>query len=304
MSENQAQATPVENNENQETSQEEVSKETASAKQEAAAAQAKYLKSLKLKLDNKEIEETLPFEVPDSPEVREYLTRELQMAKMGQKRSQEYSNLQKEVAQFINLLKTNPKEALRHPGIGVDVKALAAQILEEEIENSKKSPEQLEKERLESELKAIKEEREREKKEFEERELQNRIDVEFQKYDDMIDKALEKDAELPKSPYVVKKIAEYMMLGIQNNMDVSAEDVLPLVKQEIQQDIKDMFGAMPDEVVEAFLGKERLNNIRKKKVAAAKTAPKPISKLTQDVGNAKKGEEKAKPMTYRDFFKI
>ena len=296
------------NTENQEQSQEntEAAPVVAETIQQAAKKeQAKYLKSLKLKVDKGEIEEALPFEIPDTEEAREYMTKHLQLSKMGNKRAQEFSTLQKEVAEFINILKTNPKEALRNPNIGIDVKKLAADILEEEIENSKKSPEQVEKEKLELELKAIKEEREREKKDFETRELERLTDLEFQRYDDMISKAIEKTKDLPKSPYVVKKVAEYMMLGLQNNIDVTPDDVMKLVKDEIQNDIKEMFGAMPDEVVEQFLGKDRMSSMRKKNLAKAKSNPSTPSKVVDSGNTAKPTSKKAdKKQTYKEFFKL
>lgn len=301
--------TPVDtsnNTESQEESQEnvEVAPVAVSAQAEAKKEQAKFLKSLKLKVDKGEIEETLPFEIPDTDEAREYMTKHLQLSKMGNKRAQEFSTLQKEVAEFINILKTDPKAALRNPNIGIDVKKLAAEILEEEIENSRKSPEQIEHEKLQNELKSIKEEREREKQESHARELERLTDLEFQRYDDSISKAIEKTKDLPKSPYVVKKVAEYMMLGLENGIDVSPDDVMKLVKEEIHNDIRQMFGAMPDEVVEQFLGKDKISSMRKSNLAKAKnktTAPK-----VQDSGNNAKPTTKKpeKKMTYKDFFKL
>lgn len=296
------------NTENQEQSQENVQAAPVvaeSAQQAAKKEQAKFLKSLKLKVDKGEIEETLPFEIPDTDEAREYMTKHLQLSKMGNKRAQEFSTLQKEVAEFINILKTDPKAALRNPNIGIDVKKLAAEILEEEIENSRKSPEQIEREKLELELKSIKEEREREKQEQHARELERLTDLEFQRYDDSISKAIEKTKDLPKSPYVVKKVAEYMMLGLENGIDVSPDDVMKLVKEEIHNDIRQMFGAMPDEVVEQFLGKDKVNSMRKSNLAKVKSKTTTPTKI-QDSGNTAKPTAKKpeKKMTYKDFFKL
>lgn len=294
------------NTESQEESQEnvEVAPVAESVQQVAKKEQAKYLKSLKLKVDKGEVEETLPFEIPDTDEAREYMTRHLQLSKMGNKRAQEFSTLQKEVAEFINILKTDPKAALRNPNIGIDVKKLAAEILEEEIENSRKSPEQIEHEKLQNELKSIKEEREREKQEFQTRELERLTDLEFQRYDETISKAIESTPDLPKSPYVVKKVAEYLMLGLENNIDVNPADVMKLVREEIQNDIKQMFSAMPDEVVEQFLGKDKVASMRKSNLAKAKNKPTPTK--VQDSGNTGKPTSKKseKKMTYKDFFKL
>jgi len=66
-----------------------------------AAEQAKRLNALRLKIDGHELEEELPFEIPDDPKAVEYMTRQLQMAKMGSKRAQEYAQLEKEIRNLI-----------------------------------------------------------------------------------------------------------------------------------------------------------------------------------------------------------
>ena len=103
----------------------------------------KMLKSLKIKVDGREMEEKLPFEIPDDEETVEWMKRNLQMSKMGAKRAQEYSSLEKEVRTFIDELRKNPRKILADPNIGIDVKKLAAEVIEEEIANSQKSPDQL-----------------------------------------------------------------------------------------------------------------------------------------------------------------
>lgn len=273
---------------------------------EAKVAEQKYLKSLRLKVDGQEFDEDLPFELPDVPEAKEWMTRQLQLGKMGQKRAQDYSTLEKEVGKFLDLLKTNPKKALQNPNIGVDMKKLVAEFLDEEISNSQKSPEQLEREKLQEELQALKEERKNEKEASDKREVERLTDLEFQKYDTLIDKALDTHKDLPKSPYVVKKIAEYTLLALQNNIDVPIESIVPLVKEDIQSEIKDMFSAMPDEVIEAFLGKDRMSKMRKQSINKGKAATPPTTRSIKDVGQTTKKEaaKEGKPMTYKEFFKL
>ena len=111
--------------------------EEASA--EEIQEEIKRLKKLKIKYNGKEYEEELPFEIDDNPEVVEYMKKQLQMAKMSQSKAQELSNMQKEVEAFINELRKNPRKILSNPDIGVDVKELVNEILQEEIENSQKS---------------------------------------------------------------------------------------------------------------------------------------------------------------------
>lgn len=240
------------------------------------------------------------------PEDTDFLAKQFQMAKLGQSKAQEYANLEKEVQQFVAELRKNPRKVLSDPNLGLDMKQIAAQILEEEIENSKKTPEQLDREKLESELKSLKDEQQKREKEWKDKEFQRVQEQEFIKYDTMITQSLEK-SDLPKSPYIVKKMADYMLLGLQNNLDLNADDVLPLVRQEMQTDLKEMFQVMPDEVIEALVGKDVITRIRKKSVAKAKAAqpPTPISKSIKDSGQSKPKEAKAeKKQTFKEFFKV
>lgn len=287
-----------------EGSSEESGSEAASG--ESAAAKAARIRKLKLKVDGQELEEELPFEIDDNPEAVEYMTRQLQLSKAAQKRMAESSQLQKEVKYFLEELRKNPRKVLSDPTIGIDVKQLAAQIIEEEIENAQKSPEQLERERLENELKSLQEEREREREETRQREFSRLQELEFERYDTLISNALD-GSDLPKSPYVVKKIADYMLLGLNEGIDVSPEDVLPLVRDEVQSDLREMFAVMPDEVIEKIVGKDVFNRVRKKNVAKAKAAPAPIKSAIKDTGVVSKAGDAGKPMqkkSFRDFFGV
>ena len=268
----------------------------------AAAKEAARLRSLRLKVDGREIEEDLPFEIPDDPEAVEYMKRHLQMSRMGTKRAQEYAQLEKEIRQLITEGTKNPRKLLQE--LNIDERELARQIIEQEIENAQKSPEQLEKERIEAELKSLKEEREREKQEFEQKEFERLQEQAYERYDQQMTAALE-SSNLPKEPYVVKKIADYMLVALQEGYDVSAEDVIPLVKQELEKDIQTLINAMPDEALEQFLGKQRLANFRKKNLAKAKEAVAVSSaKAVKDTGGKTAVKEPEKKMSFKDFFGV
>lgn len=269
-----------------------------------AKAEAKRINKLRLKVDGRELEEELPFEFDENPEAVEYLTKQLQMSKVAQKRMAEHAQFQKEVNGLVDKLRKNPRAVLSDPSIGIDLKQLAAEIIEEEIANSQKSPEQLEREKLERELSALKEEREREKQDFQRKEFERLQEVEFERYDSLMTKALE-TSDLPKSPYVVKKMAEYMLLGLNEGIELTPEDVIPLVRDEIQSDISDMFAAMPEDVVEKLIGKDTLGRIRKKNLSKAKSAPPvPVKSAVKDSGTKtqKAPESAGKSKNFKDFF--
>lgn len=266
------------------------------AKKEAA----KILKKLMLKVDGEEFEEEY------DPNDEEYMTRQFQLAKVAQKRMQDFSSLQKEVIEFVQQLKKNPRKALSDPHIGLDVKQLAAQIIEEEIAESKKSPEQIEKEKLQAELQAMKDEREREKQDAQKSEYERLVKQTEESYDMQIDAALQK-TDLPKEDYVVKKIADYLYVGLKAGKDVTVDDVLPLVREEIINDLKHLINVLPDDELDKFVGKDLLDRMRKKNIAKAKNTKTAVgANKAADVAkkagsDAKKGTPKK---TFKEYFGV
>jgi len=283
----------VENEESQENQEVAASSESKSTEQKKIE---KKLKKLKLKVDGEEYDEEF------DPNDDEYLTRQLQLAKVSQKRMGEYASLEKELIDFMQELKSNPRKALSKDFIGLDLKKLATEIIDEEIERSQKSPEQLEKEKLEDELRSIKEEREREKQEAQASELERRREQEAERYDILMEKALTQ-SDLPKTPYTVKKLAELMLIGLENGIDLTPNELIPLVKEEMQSDLKQMFSAMPEDVIEQIVGKDVFNRVRKKNLAKAKNAPQAVSKSVKEVSKeAQDKKQEAAKKSFKEFF--
>ncbi len=269
---------------------------------EQLQAQKKRIKQIKGKFNGKEFVEDLPFEVDE--EHAQWLVNQRQKAMLADHKAREYAQLENEVGAFIQELRKNPKKALQNPAIGLDIKELAASILQEEIERSQKSPEQLRAEEAEAKLQELMAEREREKQESEARELERLTEREYERYDNLMSSALE-SSDLPKSPYVVKKMTEYMIMAVENNIDVDPRDVIPLIRDEIHSDIQQMFGSMPAELIEQVIGKDTLGKLKSHRRAAANKPPVPVKAAVKDV--ASKTEEKKEPkkqQTMRDFFGV
>ncbi len=277
------------------------------ASPQAKVQAAKQLKALKIKVDGQEYEESLPFEIPDTAEARDYMTRNLQMSKVANKRMGEKAQLENEVRSFLEQLKSNPKKLLTDPTYGVDLKKLAAQMIEEEIANAAKSPEQLAKEALENELSELKQQRKKEKEENDTREFERIQQMEYDRYDNLMTQTLEK-SDLPKSPYVIKKMADYMLMGLKEGLDITPEDVLPLVREEILEDIRQMSQAMPLETIEKLFGGDILTKIRKKNVSRAKAQPQTAQARLPDVGATKSSPkekvDESKKKTIKQMFGV
>lgn len=270
----------------------------------------KMLRKLQIKFNGKEMEEELPFEIPDTDEAKAYMSNHLQLSKLSQSKARAQAALEKEVSMLVEQLRKNPKEVLRDPTIAVDLKKLAAEIIEEEMENSKKSPEQLKLEKAESELKRIKDEREKEKSEYRERELTKLKQQQFEQYDVQVTQALEK-AQLPKTARTIKLMADYMIEGVKNNIKITPFEAVNLVKEEFMDELKEMFAHTPEEAIEALIGKDVIKRIRKKDLAKIKSANVPnvpLSKGVRDIGklvNDKADkDESEKKISFKDFFKV
>jgi len=254
----------------------------------------KRLKKYQLKIDGKE--ESFELDLDNDEEVKKHL----QMSRASSKRMQESTELRKATEKFIETLRSNPRKILSDPNIGVDIKKLAQEIIEEEISNSQKSPQELEKERLQKELQELKEkyqteEEDRKKDEFER--LQTQAE---QKLDGDITQALD-SSNLPKTPYTVKKMAEIMMLALQNDIDLSPQDVVPLLRKQMHQDIKEMFSASSDELFEEMF-KDNISRVRKKRTKAAVDTASSV-KATGDQPKVDKNQD-GKKMSIKDFLGI
>lgn len=285
------------------SAQEGVTPEQAAVTHAEAKAEAKRIRELKLKVHGQEITEELPFEIEEDPEVVEYLTKQLQLSKAAQRAMQEKSTFEKQVGQFFQDMKSNTKAKLIE--LGIDPKEFAAQVIEEEIKKAQMSPEQLKQMELEQELNKLREEAKAKEEEFNQRELERVRAIEFEKIDTQMTQAIDR-SDLPRKPYVVRKMAEYMLIGANNGIDLTPEDVLPLVRQDLLGDLQEVLGSLPEDKAEEFIGKEVLNRFRKKNLAKAKqpTTPASVKSGIKDVGgNNKTGPEKSgDKVDYRKFF--
>lgn len=232
-------------------------------------------------------------------EINKYLSKAL----AADQKFEEAAQLRKNVENLINELRSNPRAVLTHPDLGIDIKKFATDILNEEIEDMQKTPEQKELEKLRKELEGKnkrEQELEEEKRTAEMARLQEQA---FKQFDDEITEALSKST-LPKSPYVVKRVADLLIeasnLGF---TDARVQDIMPIVEQQISAEIQKMFETMPEEMMEQLIGKQNLSRMRKSRLAKMKKSPETSNQIKET--GAKKGgdkKEEAKPIKFKDFF--
>lgn len=248
-------------------------------------------KEVELDLDNEE-------------ELRKYLSKSLAFEESTQK----YSQLEKEVTELFSALKGNPRQVLRE--LGISERELAESIVTDLMEESKKSPEQVELEKARKELEGLKKEKETAEKRRQEEEFSRQLEREQRDIEDSMIKAIEKHSLKP-SPAMIKRTAEYLEIALRNNIDVSPEDVMPLVIQDLRGDIKQFVTDHSDEVLEEFVSRDRLNAYRKRAMAKAKeiaaAAQSPSSARATGQSEVKKSQpaekKEDKKITVRDWLK-
>jgi hypothetical protein len=253
------------------------------------------IKTFTLKVNGKEVVKKIDLNDEES------IKRELQMAHAGRGAMQRAKELEKAYEEALEELKSDPFSVLKQ--LGTDVDELTKGYLQKQIEEMKKSPEELAQEKYERELAEAREQERKYKEELDRIRYEQVMAEENAKLEDEISGALDAYEQLPDNPMVRQKIAETMMWAMENGYDdVSAKDVLPTVEKELIKQQEQFFSSMPTQFIEKFLGKSNIEKMRENRLAKAKAAPKK-PKVTETSDKPLKEKEERKKVRAKDFFK-
>jgi len=280
-----------------EAAQESLEDATSRKQKEAAEKKLeKVKKKYNLKVDGKEIE---------WEGTEEDVQRELQLSQKARKDIQRAKEYEKEVSRLVDLLKNDPAAVLSDPAIGIDVKKFAQDVINQQIEDDMKSPEQIEKEKLEAELESYR----AEVKANEERRKQEEYARAVEKTEaDIQEKfivALD-ESSLPNSPYLVKRMADVMMTALDSDKKITPKQALNIVQREMKKDLSEMFGASKEDVLEQLLGSDTVKRFNKYQLSKYKKSQSvPSTKSIKDVGAApvktKEGNKPEEKQTINDW---
>lgn len=254
-------------------------KEQKDAKAQVELALRKY----KLKVDGVEEE----VELNDQE-----IAKELQLARKARKEIQDSSELKKEISKFLQDLKNDPLKILKDPALGLDVDRLTEEYLAKKLEDQMKDPVQLEKERLEAELEELRNEQKRTLEEREKQEYELLVQKHEQDLEEKTQEALETSG-LPKSPYVLKRMADVMMSALQNQKDITPKQALNIVKKEMNRDLKEMFSVSSEDLLEELLGGDNLKRLNKRQLSKLKEIRSASS--VKDTGHIPEQIERTRP---------
>lgn len=298
----------AEDNSSEEISEESIQAETTEELQaevedaiEAGATEQEVknmIKEFELKVGGKTYKKKLDLSNEDE------LQRELQMAMAGRQAMQQKAELEKVYEQEIKRLQNNPWEVLSE--LGFDPLELSESKLREYVEEQQKSPEQVERERIERELIAARKEAEELKRRQEEMEFAKLQEQAAAELESEIQEALDAHTTLPKSPKTVMRIADALLWANDNGFpDAMVTDVLPMVEDDIKREMQDFFNLLPEDMFEAYINQQNLDRYRKSRLPK-KSAPNNIKNIKPTADSVRKEEEKEEKrekMSAKDFFR-
>lgn len=261
----------------------------------------KLTKKIKLKLDNQEFDEELPFEVDENNKDQvEYLKRHLQMSKVASKRMNEAAMTRKQAEQFIQALQNDPMRVLSNPQLMGEEKfqKIAEEFLARKIQEQMLSPEERRQREMEERLRKY-EEQDKQTREKAEQEQVQQLQAHYQEqYTKTITEALE-TSNLPKNAFTVKRMAQLLQQNIKHGLELEPKHLAQLVKEDYQKEIASLIGSSnPDQIISMF-GEEVTNKLRKHDLDNLKKKLTPNANRSQPI--AQTSEEPQKPRSWREF---
>jgi len=197
--------------------------------------------------------------------------------------ARQQEKLVKEIAEMIQ---TNPFELLKRAGY--DPRQLAEEYLTQAIEEDMLPENEKELRRVRQE----KEELERQYKEELTRREQEQMNIAIQQAQQEISNsiidALE-SSSLPKSPEVVKRIANYMLIAEQKGINVNPKQVIPLVEEDFRNLNAQILKSLDPTKRISYIGEDLLKQIRQDDLARLKTSQ---SQSSQSVPKSKQPTNK------------
>lgn len=263
----------------------------------------KMTKRLKLKIDNQEFDEELPFEIDENNKAQmDYLIRHLQMSKVSNKRMSEASNTRKQAENFIQALQTDPMKILSNPKLMGEEKfqKLAEEFLSKKIQDQMLTPEERQQIDMRKRLEEYEVQEKTQKEQAEAKqveELQHHYAQEFEK---TIVEGL-KSSSLPKNAFTVKRMASLMQKSIQHGFDLTPQQLATIVKEDYQQELISLIGNSEADQILSLFGDTISNKIRKHDLAKFKNSG--VKNNTVSIPEPPEPNRKMRPHEFNEYLK-
>lgn len=217
------------------------------------------------------------------------LLRDYQKYEHAEKRLWESSQKEKELKtaeerlrQFLNTGKGNPRYLLEKVlGSPAAVKKFAEDFIWEEIQNQKKTPEQIELERYKRQEQERLDYEQADKARAAQEESQSRVAQLRDHYDKLFSEALQK-SNLPKNAETVERMSKVYMSYLKNGYEPSMDEVMDDVQGSYTKDIQALLGGLSGERLYNLLGEDLWKKAREYDVSrlASPTGRPPVGSST------------------------
>lgn len=230
----------------------------------------------KVKINGKEIEVSL-----------EDLKRDYQIKAVSDDKMRTATDLERKAQALMQELQDNPEAALEK--LGPKAREAAERIIARQLEREMETPEQTELREL-REWKAQSEaQKEQDKKTLEETQHQEAKEKYAQSYTSQISEALD-SGQIPFTASSVRRMAYYMQQALERGQEKTAMEVLPLVKADYMQEIKELTKGFSAAQIEESFGAEISETLRKASLEKVKTN---LDNLKKPDKQAVKDEERS-----------
>jgi hypothetical protein len=288
----EASAADVENLSTEDT--QELKEQVEEAIEEGASEEEvrSMIKQFTLKVNGKEFVKELDLSDEDA------IRAELQKAYAGQIAMQEKAHIEKRYASDLQRLQEDPFGVLEEIRGKEEALELAAQRIQQEIERQQMSPEEQAAQEMQRELedaRARLQSMEEEKQRVQHEQLMNE---QAELIENDILSAID-EGGLSAEPKTIQRIADAMYWAEENGFGpVSAKDVLPTVKQEMESEFKSYAKSAftnKEDAIKSLLGEDVLEQLRQQRIESAKKVNN-VANLKKPVGKVPESkEEKPKP---------
>lgn len=238
---------------------------------------------------------------------KEAIKRELQKSYAFNDVSQEYSNVKKHLNSKIEAWKKDPVQLFKD--MGIDRQQFLEAEVKRELEELELTPAEKKARDYEAKIAAYEAKEAQQRAEQEARERQAQDEQALSVLRSEIQGALAGHAFLKPNEDTERRVADMMASYSQKYPDITAEQVLPFVEEEVKREFNALMDQMPEEYLEKFLSKTAIEKIGKKaprpqppvKPKPTPTASSQIAKPTAQSAISKQEAERAKPKSFEEM---
>lgn len=258
----------------------------------------KQTSTFKFKVDGKEWEENL---------TQDQIHQRLQRAQGAEKRMQDAVNLIRQNQQLIGLINNfqqtkDLKTLLSSLGIQDDRKMLEDYYYENYLKLEQMTEAERNAELAKRENETLKKQLQEHEQQKKNQELESATQVEKQRYHTEIVQAMKNHLnDIPQNEWAISQIAYYLREALRMGLNKTAEEVIPLVKDDYDKMMSRFLKGSPIEEIISKLGDDGKERFRKFLVDEIKKAPAPVHQTREPQYSEQSTTKEKKYMSMDEF---